>query len=445
MQILEKLFFKSSFLIRLISYFLIWISYLYFMQAFSPLGVNWLNWHEERIFNFLEFLKLNGYLSFYGYSIWNECVNCDLDSSHWMDQIYVSQHFISFAPHIILNHVFGKEVLLYFGPIIDKAAIFIAAATLGELSREILRKSSKLPLYIVSILCFSLFSLNPWTYKMLVGPWTEIYFLMFFLLGLLAFSNSLSRLGLIFFFCAALAQYQWTFLISAFYLFILICSVSLNNPSLMKSYFPGPEINLQMSYKILLSLMVPTLGIILLRTIAQSFLGEVSGSGLLYRMGITGVDIHNGGLLGAFQFLGGNRITNCLNGIEFSVLSSNLNMKISLFNCILSIGSILIISIISVSGIAILLRTTASSRAVILPLLFSFLTMLCILQQSFSAHLMGYSYIFGALFAMGLTAICALSFNSVQSSIIRLIFVGPIALGIIITSIRVSMLTGING
>tara|TARA_B110000503_G_C6860054_1_gene294408 strand:+ start:241 stop:417 length:177 start_codon:yes stop_codon:yes gene_type:complete len=58
---------------------------------------------------------------------------------------------------------------------------------------------------------------------------------------------------------------------------------------------------------------------------------------------------------------------------------------------------------------------------------------------------MGYSYIFGALFAMGLTAICALSFNSVQSSIIRLIFVGPIAFGIIIASIRVSMLTGING
>jgi hypothetical protein len=445
MYILKKIFIKYPLFIRLISYWLIWISYLYFMQDFSPLGVTWLNWHEERIFNFVEFLKLNGYFSFYGYSIWNECINCNLASSQWLDQIYVSQHFISFAPHILLNHLFGKEAFLYFGPIIDKTAIFIAAAALSELSREMLKKNSKLPLYIVSILCFSLFSLNPWTYKMLVGPWIEIYFLMFFLLGLLAFNNSFSRFGLIFFFFAALAQYQWAFLISAFYLFIIIWSVSLKNHQLIKDYFPGPANNLQMSSKIVLSLLVPTLGIILLRIIAQSYLGDVSGSSLLYRIGITGVDIHNGGLLGALQFLGGNRITNCLNGIEFSILSSDLNMKISLFNCILSIGSMLIISIISVTGIAMLLRTILSSRTVILPLLFSFLTMLCILQQSFSVHLMGYSYIFGALFAMGLTAICALSFNSVQSSIIRLIFVGPIAFGIIIASIRVSMLTGING
>ena len=41
------------------------------------------------------------------------------------------------------------------------------------------------------------------------------------------------------------------------------------------------------------------------------------GTSILTRIGISGDDFHNGGLLGSLQFLGGNRITACL--IDFDL------------------------------------------------------------------------------------------------------------------------------
>ena len=48
---------------RLLIYFLIWFIYLTFMSKYSPLGIQWLDWHKTRIFNFSEFLNLNGFFS----------------------------------------------------------------------------------------------------------------------------------------------------------------------------------------------------------------------------------------------------------------------------------------------------------------------------------------------------------------------------------------------
>ena len=193
------------------------------------------------------------------------------------------------------------------------------------------------------------------------------------------------------------------------------------------------------------SLIFPTAVIILIRIITQSTLENTAGSSILYRAGISGVDIHNGGLLGAVQFLGGNRITRCLEGVDLSLLSSNLEMKIMIFNCILSIASMFIISIISIIGIVKLNKEIFSSRTVILPLLFALISMIFIFQQSLSVHLMGYSYVFSPLFAIGLTSLFSLSLNSIQSSGLKIIFLFPITMGILITCIRVSMLTGTNG
>ena len=62
-----------------------------------------------------------------------------------------------------------------------------------------------------------------------------------------------------------------------------------------------------------------------------------AGSSLLYRIGITGNDIHNGGILGALQFLGGNRITICFDNYISNIGDLSLNQKIEIFNCSLSI------------------------------------------------------------------------------------------------------------
>ncbi len=435
--------YKYPFLFRLISYACIWYFYLYFMDTYAPLGISWLSWHEQRIINFSEFLKVNGYLSFNGFSIWSECENCELSQGIWLDKIYMTHHSISYLPYLIFNHFFGKEALMFVGPLLDKFVIFISGIAISEIGTGLIKEKSKLPSFIVSMICFIFFAANPWTYKMLLAAWTEIYFLMFFLLGLISFNKKYNYLGLFLFFCSALSQWQWAFLIGAFYICVLWLQYIGSHRFKLKGFFARS--NFKLNTQIVCSLIFPTGVLILIRIITQSTLENTAGSGILFRMGISGVDIHNGGLLGALQFLGGNRITRCLEGVDLSLLSSNLEMKITIFNCILSIGTMLIISIISIIGIFKLNREIFSSRTVIFPLSFALISMIFIFQQSLSVHLMGYSYIFSALFALGLTSLFALSFNSVQSSGLKIIFLFPITIGILITCIRVSMLTGTNG
>jgi hypothetical protein len=445
MHILKKLFFRDSSLLRLISYLFIWVTYLYLMKNISPLGIGWLDWYGEKIFNFSEFLKLNGYLSFYGFSIWTDCSGCSLKSEVWTSSIYTSIHSISFIPYVLLNYFYGKEVLLMFGPIINMSIIFISGVASAELSREMLQKNSRLPLYITSITCFSFFALNPWTYKMIVQPWPEVSFLMFSLLGFLSFNKNFKHLGLILFFFAGLSHYQWSILIAVFYLLIVFASFVTKKDRILAEYFPASNLNYVFALKIVASFLISAFSIVIMQFLIGASTDQTSGSNLMYRIGISGIDIHNGGLLGALQFLGGNRITNCLNGIDIGILSSSLEIKILIFNCMLSISSMLIISIISIFGVIKMLRESPLSRPVILPLLFSILSMICILQQSLSVHLMGYSYIFSVVFSIGLVTIFASSFHSISSKIMRLIFSTPIVLGVFIVCIRVSMLTGVNG
>ena len=70
---------ENSFLIFRISFYsLILYFYLYFMKYYSPLGVDWLEWHFNRLENAVEFLKINGYFSNFGFSVWSTIENCSL-------------------------------------------------------------------------------------------------------------------------------------------------------------------------------------------------------------------------------------------------------------------------------------------------------------------------------------------------------------------------------
>ena len=120
-----NIIYKYPFLFRLNSSVCIWYSYLYSMASYAPLGISWLSWHEQRIINFSEFLRVNGYLSFNGFSIWSECENCELSQDIWRDKIYITHNSISYLPYLISNHFFGKEALMFFGPLLDKFVIFI--------------------------------------------------------------------------------------------------------------------------------------------------------------------------------------------------------------------------------------------------------------------------------------------------------------------------------
>ena len=135
----------------------------------------------------------------------------------------------------------------------------------------------------------------------------------------------------------------------------------------------------------------------------------MGNSGPLYRIGIDGLsNIHHGGWLSSLQFLGGNRITLCLeSSSEISSLNKlipldSIQSKIFLFNCILSIFGMYLLSIISLIGFINLHKDIKAIRFISFPLSTSLFTFALLFQQSFAAHLQGYSFIFSFIFALGI-------------------------------------------
>ena len=107
--------------------------------------------------------------------------------------------------------------------------------------------------------------------------------------------------------------------------------------------------NQLLNYKIIFSLIFPVLIYFILKQVAINEYQIVGGSSLLQRIGISGDDIHNGSLLGALQFMGGNRITQCL--VNYILSFNNLSNSIEIYNCVLSILSMYFISLISIFGL----------------------------------------------------------------------------------------------
>ena len=66
-------------------------------------------------------------------------------------------------------------------------------------------------------------------------------------------------------------------------------------------------------------------------------------------------------------------------------------------------------------------------------------------QQAMSAHLMGFSYPFSFIFAIGIASFIHQLSKYFSSQILNIIFVTPLIFGIAILSTRVSFLTGLNG
>ena len=434
----------KGFKTRFFLYAFIWISYISFMANYAPLGIDWLPWHESRIFNFVEYLKLNPYLQTYGFSIWSECNDCNSLFLYQPDQIYLSKHSLPFFHFIILNSIFGQDALIFFGPMIDKLVIFVTAVTCSEFFIKTQKSLNNLSVYFISITSFSFFAINPWTYKMLLGAWTEIYFLMFFLLGTFAIENKKIFLGLFLFFISGLFNYQWSLILGSFFVMLILLTQISNQKENSYLEFLKIKAGYKNIYKVSLSFLFPVLIFIVLRFAASSTVGSGSGSDLFLRIGISGDDTHNGGLLGSIQFLAGNRISQCVNGPILSSLSEDLNTKILMFNCILSLSGMLLISIVSILGFIFFVKHNSKAH-LLLPLAFALLATIMFLQQSSSVHLMGYSYIFSALFSIGLSSIFYFAANSNQHEILKITLLTPVFVGILILCIHVSMLTGING
>ena len=106
--------------LRLISYLIIWQIYFFFMSTYSPLGSEWLEWHTQRIFNFSEYFRINGFFSNYAFSIWSSCNDCSLLKENWTDKIYLSQNLFSHFQYVLFNYFFGEINFKLYVNIIGK-------------------------------------------------------------------------------------------------------------------------------------------------------------------------------------------------------------------------------------------------------------------------------------------------------------------------------------
>lgn len=431
---------KMNPLIRIFAYIFIFVAYILFMNIYAPLGISWQDYHAQRIFNAVEFLKLNGYLSFYGYTIWHFCEDCLLDAPYWKDKIYFSVNLLKLLPYVIINHFAGKEALFFLGPLVDKSLIFLCGTLISELLIKSTKSLTHLPPFFIGTACFAIFSLAPWTYQMIIALWLEVYFLLFFLIGMLAFSNNKTIFGYIAFFIAGFFHIQWGLLLAAYYCLFLAIKYLFIDEVYIKKYFPPFHGSQKYRIRIIFSLILPVMILLFIRAFAQQYIDPGLGSSLVFRIGISGNDIHNGGLLGALQFLGGFRLTQCFQGLGMNFLSGDLYMKIAVFNCLLSGAGMGVISIISTFGIYLLVKHSKLGKQIFLPLLFALMFMISFLQQSLSVHLMGYSFIFSAIFSSGIVMLMISIQNRLSSPILGLVFSIPCIVGVLILSLRVSMI-----
>ena len=87
---------------------------------------------------------------------------------------------------------------------------------------------------------------------------------------------------------------------------------------------------------IIFAFLIPALINISIMLFASLNLDNAAGSSFLQRVGISGNDIHNGGLVGSMQFLAGNRFTSCIlnyNGFDLFNYGTPLIKLIEVYNC----------------------------------------------------------------------------------------------------------------
>ena len=409
----------------------------------APLGAGWLSWHEARITNAISFLEQNGYFTNYGFTIWSDCTDCDISSSNWNDQIYLSMTFFSISPYIILSYFFGIELIAYSAPYIDKLVILITGILIAEMSVSFLRSNFKAK-HLTGILIFTFFIINPWTYKMLLASWSEIYFLLFFLFAVLSINKSNYFFGSVFFLIAGLFNFVWSGIFFLFYFSTIFFKniLEIKDPL---SYFPSDQVTPLKHFSYIVFLSIPVVFMITLQFLFNTSNITIVSTPLLERIGISGDDIHNGGILGALQFLGGNRITQCFYDYDSMTLSMDLNQGIQAFNCGLSIAGMGVLSLIAIIGALQALRKYPDLQKIITPISFGVIFCIFIFQQALSAHLMGYSYMFGPIFAVGLSYSLIRLLDFFETKTLGYTTLLPIFVGICFFCIHVNMLTGPNG
>lgn len=449
--------------LRLLIYLLLFLGYVAFMNRYAPAGLDWAFYHSQRLFNAVEYLRLNGYGSAFGFSIWSSCADCNLLDPSWHEKIYLSgSALLGLWPYMVLNELGGKAFFHLAGPILDQTIIFITGVLLAELllalmnvSTGLTRKMHKLEeeiqdqavltVHWLGAATFFLFCSSIWTYQMYRALWNETWFLFFFLVSFSLLLKNKFRLACLAIVMGACMHYILGFVLACVYISFYILSIIFREEQVFNSVMPSAlnspsKLLIYSSYSA-----IPTLiqfGLRFAYSASTGMQGE--GSSLFYRMGVSGDDIHNGGILGALQFLGGARITQCVTPLfKEGLENASLDSKITAFNCTLSISGLTMVSILAILGVFWLLANYKQTRVLIFPIGMSLIILASTLQQSFSAHLLGHSYPFAAIFAIGMVGLGVKASRGLKSNALSILVLTPLTAAIVLLSIRVSMLTAL--
>ena len=426
---------------RFIYYLGIWIGYLIFMAKQSNLGIDWLPFQEQRVWNAVNNILTNKDLTGLGITSWTT-------TSEAMDKVIYAVQSHEYLHYVLLLKVGGINLYSLIAPHIDKVILFFLCLATSEVCLKILSSRSLIPTNILGVWSFLIISTVPFTYRMLLALWQDVYFLTFFLLSSLLFFNGKKNFALATLVYAFFWQYHWGYIYGIIYVIIRICSSLATSPNNWYLLFP-PGYRKKTSSLIFISacFLSP------LFSSAQSLLIKLRGykllnSDMLIRIGVSNPgNIHHGGILGALQFLGGNRYTLCLDKIKLDELNIKdiLSQQIFSYNCILSITSFLIISIIAILSYTFIMKISIINRWFLIPLATAFFSFVLIFQQALSSHTQGHSIIFAPIFTIGIVSLSVLVpwFN--RKNPITIILFSVIICSIVINSIRVSYLTGLNG
>ena len=415
------------------------------MSEKSLLGIEWLDFYKRWVINIVNNINTDFDGFYFGFTS-RDFIN-ELGDEISNKKIYIFPIYQNL--HLKLLSLFGGEnAIIFYGQFLDKIAVTLSGFLTGEILYALCITKEKLSRTLISITSFSFFLTSPWSYRMLLAPWQEVYFLLFLLFAIFFIQRKRYKLALFFYILAAFSQYQWSFILSCLFLISYLSHRFSRTNNSKGLFFPNQLMKLKNLIPLISIGLFPTFSLFL-----QKFLLNLSsnnliygGSNVMFRIGLDSPDnIHHGGWLASLQFLGGNRVSSCLENININSLMSSMNSKIFLLNCLFSISGMVILSIISIIGYVKFFNENKRDRWFLMPIFLVFFTFCLVFQQSFAAHLQGYSYIFGFIYASGLVYFASFIFKRFFSVVPSLLLYVPFYFGVVLTNIRVSFLTGLNG
>ncbi len=414
-----------------------------FMATHAPLGISWLPFHAERVLNSVNHILNNSDFVKFGITSWLGLKDT------LSNQIYAVQAH-EYIHYSIIKIIVGEENFSKYGSYFDNFILIVLSGIATELNLIVLRvKNNYIPENLLAAFSFAIFLSLPFTYRMNLAPWQDVYCLLFLLWSYILFAKNKKIIALLLYLYSFLWNYHWGLFFGTTYFFIKIFSLISKRQESWKELFPPSYRGEKSSWLIIFaSFFSPVVSVL------QSFLlrlenYQLTNSSALFRVGIDSAsNIHHGGWLAPYQFLGGVRLTLCLDNnlpTITSAIKNPLSENIFLLNCFSAILGMFILSILSIISYYFLSVNKNKFRWVLGPFAIVFLASCSVLQQSVAVHLQGRSIFFAFIFIVGIINFF-ISFPPLKkkSPLIPL-FSSILVISFILNNIKVSYLTGPNG